>query len=107
MQMRMRRSPLLAFLLLLGGCITPWNTRLPTLGTRPPVVEGRSYQLHDPFPDPMTGPDTMNRPREYIEPRSEPRRAREGRALLGMPQTVPVAPTLPPSSWQYPDAVRQ
>lgn len=107
MHMLMRGSPLLASLLLLGGCITPWNTRLPTLHPQPPVLEGRSYQLHDPFPDTLAGPDTMARPREFAEPRAEPRRTLEGQALLGMPQGGPVAPAPVPSSWQYPDSLRQ
>lgn len=105
--MLVRRLGWFAPLLFVGGCITPWNTRLPTLAPRPPVVEGRSYHVHDPFPDTLVGPDPMIRPREFIEPRAEPRRTLEGRALLGVPQTGPALPVPPPSSWQYRDSVRQ
>lgn len=105
--MRLNQLGWLPLLVFLGGCITPWNTRLPTLHSQPPVVEGRSYQLHDPFPDAQVGPDPMIRPREFIEPRAEPRRTLEGRALLGMPQTAPATPVPPPSSWQYGDTVRE
>ena len=107
MQALMRRPLLLASILLLGGCITPWNTRLPTLHPQHPVQEGRSYQLHDPFPDEMAGPDTMTRPREFADPRAEPRRTLEGQALLGMPQGGAATPAPLPSSWQYPDSLPQ
>jgi hypothetical protein len=84
------------------GCLTPNNTRLPTLDTPPPPVEKRSYSIHDPFPDEELGPDTMTRPRGFNEPRAEPRKILESRALLGLDQ----AP-LPPNSFNYPDTVRQ
>src|SRR3712207_9149809 len=64
---------------LLAGCITPWNTRLPTFEPRPPALERRSFQVHDPFPEDDIGPETMVRPREFREPRDETRRATEGR----------------------------
>ena len=84
------------------GCLTPMNTRLPTLASPPAPVEKQSYRIHDPFPDEDLGPDTMTRPRGFNEPRAEPRRVLEGRSLLGLDQ-VPAGP----SSFDYPDAVRQ
>ena len=87
------------------GCLNPFNTRFPTVGTAPPPVEARSYTLHDPFPDEDVGPDTMTRPRGFEEPRAEPRKTLEGRALLGL-EPVPNS-TIPPSSFNYPNTVRQ
>jgi hypothetical protein len=86
----------------LSGCVNPINTRLPTFNTPPPVVEKESYRIHDPFPDEELGPDTMTRPRGFVEPRAEPRKTLESRALLGL-DAVP----LPPNSFNYPDTVRQ
>jgi hypothetical protein len=84
------------------GCINPFNTRLPTVNTPPAPVEKRSYSIHDPFPDEDLGPDTMTRPRGFNEPRAEPRKILESRALLGLDR-VPA----PPNSFNYPDTVRQ
>lgn len=84
------------------GCVNPVNTRLPTLGTPPAPVEQQSYSIHDPFPDEELGPSTMSRPRGFDEPRAEPRKTLESRALLGLDR----AP-LPPNSFNYPDTVRQ
>ena len=84
------------------GCLTPFNTRLPTIDTPPAPVEKRSYSIHDPFPDEELGPDTMTRPRGFNEPRAEPRKTLESRALLGL-DPVPA----PPNSFNYPDTVRQ
>ncbi len=84
------------------GCLTPYNTRLPTLDSPPAPVEKRSYSIHDPFPDEDLGPDTMTRPRGFNEPRAEPRKTLESQSLLGLDK----AP-LPPNSFNYPDAVRQ
>lgn len=85
-----------------SGCINPSNTRLPTLHSPPAPVEKQSYRIHDPFPDENLGPDTMTRPRGFSEPRAEPRKILESRALLGLDR-----PPLPPNSFNYPDAVRQ
>lgn len=84
------------------GCFTPFNTRLPTLNTPPAPVEKQSYSIHDPFPDEDLGPDTMSRPRGFNEPRAEPRKILESRALLGL-DAVPA----PSTSFDYPDAIRQ
>lgn len=84
------------------GCISPFNTRLPTVDTPPAPVEKQSYRIHDPFPDEELGPDTMTRPRGFNEPRAEPRKILESQSLLNLDR----AP-LPPNSFNYPDAVRQ
>ena len=93
---------------LLAGCITPWNTRMPTVEPSHPAVERRSFQVHDPFPEEDLGPDTMVRPREFREPRELPRRAVEGRSFLGMPaESAPVGPAFPPTTQNYPHSVPQ
>lgn len=85
----------------LSGCVNPFNTRLPTVATPPAPVEKQSYNIHDPFPDEDLGPDTMTRPRGFVQPRAEPRKIQEGRALLGLP------PGSSTGSFNYPDAVPQ
>jgi hypothetical protein len=89
------------------GCITPWNTRLPTLDPGIPAVERRMYEIHDPYPEQDLGPDTQTRPRYFEEPRSQPRRLLEGRMLRDLgPSGVPTTPAVPPSAAQYPDSVQ-
>ncbi|MEX0704766.1 MAG: hypothetical protein WD069_21895 [Planctomycetales bacterium] len=94
-------------LCLLGGCVHGGNTRLPRLDYRDPVVEKHSYRLHDPFPDAAAGPETMQRPREFVKQRSEPRRAAEQRTLQGLPAEAipPGAEPLPPGA-EYPQSLR-
>ncbi|MBW3539998.1 MAG: hypothetical protein KY476_07005 [Planctomycetes bacterium] len=90
-----------------GGCITPWNTRLPTFAPSDPAVERRLYQVHDPFPDQELGPETMTRPRAYEEERPQPRQIQEGRTFRDL--AVPAGPSLPPlapSSYRYPAALK-
>jgi hypothetical protein len=95
-----------AVTLALAGCVTPWNTRLPTLEPGVPAAERRSYEIHDPYPEPDLGPETQTRPRDFAEPRSQPRRLIEGRMLRDMaPGSVPAGPALPPSAVQYPQSV--
>jgi hypothetical protein len=90
-----------------AGCITPWNTRLPTLQPVIPAVERRAAEIHDPYAVPDLGPETQTRPPNFVEPRSEQRRLIEGRMLRdALPGGVPAAPALPPSAWQYPQAVQ-
>jgi hypothetical protein len=61
-------------LLGLCGCVGPWETRYLTWWQRPVAVEARSWDSHDPFPDKYAGPDTYNRPRAFMEPRSDTRK---------------------------------
>lgn len=89
------------------GCLTPANTRFPTLSVAPPGVEAAGYQNHDPFPEESAGPDTFNRPRSFVAPRDEPRNTIESQSRLGViPGGVPRS-NLGPSSSAYPDAVLQ
>ena len=105
MRFDVQRACLFGLLFASAGCMTPWNTRFPTFYRDPPEVERQSYERFDPFPDEELGPDTMTRPRSFIDQRDMPRRAAEGRMWQGAePQLGPAAP-LPPSAGEYPNAV--
>lgn len=81
---------LLPFAVVFCGCITPFNTRLPTVESAPAPFEKQSYQRHDPFADGDLGPDPGIRPRDYIAPRSTPRKAAELRIFRG--HQIPLNP---------------
>ena len=98
------RFGLFTAVLLLAGCPAPQTTRLPTLEQGHPLVEKRSMERHDPFPDRELGPDTYARPREFNDQRTQTRRALEERMLQGMQGVGPAPPQIPGA--QYPDAVR-
>ena len=107
MRSTLLRSCLLWGLLLNFGCISPLNTRLPTVESRHPELEKRSYERHDPFADRLKGPDTQTRPRGFDIQRTEPRRALEDRMLQGSPlENEPPAPRLPRTGWRYPNVVQ-
>ncbi|MBB03103.1 MAG: hypothetical protein CMJ47_10680 [Planctomyces sp.] len=59
------------------GCVTPWNTQLPTPYANHPAIETRRNEQFDPFARSDLGPDTMSRPRQYTEPRATPRHSKE------------------------------
>ena len=102
-----RKCGLVAALFLLAGCLNPQMTQMPSLGFRPTEIEKRSFAQHDPYPDDLSGPSTKNRPRAFIDQRTEERRAWEQRMLQG--QGIPhgtAAPRLPTSQYQYPNALR-
>src|SRR5579872_2451630 len=90
---------------LLAGCITPQNTRLPTLGYGDPRAERQSYTYANPLPDRESGP-AIERPRGFEFQRAEPVRSQERSAItkdiLG---TGGAAPALNPSASKYPDSV--
>ena len=100
---------LTSLLLLTSGCITPYNTQFPSFGFKHPLVEKRSYEIHDPYPDASLGPDTQSRPRGFDIERREPRRKREQNFLLqsqpepGIP--TPTPPAGGPTGWKYPHVV--
>ena len=77
--MRIRFAVLTIGCLLQWGCFNPALTRLPAFNAGHPLVEKRSYERHDPFPDRLNGPDTQVRPRDFNDQRSESRRALEER----------------------------
>lgn len=84
----------------LSGCVTPMNTRIPSIVHRPAEMERREAQIHDPYPDSKFGPDTGVRPLGFENQRSEPQRAKDRyftsmlRTQGGMPQSSapPVTP---------------
>ena len=78
--------------LLLTGCLTPFNTRMPDLFPRHPRVEKRAYEFHDPCPDSSVGPETDQRPPGFNIQRTEPRRAWELKSLQQIPPAGPVEP---------------
>lgn len=72
------------FGLVFAGCIGPRETRLLTCNMRDLNVEARSYDSHDPFADENSGPETFSRPRTFVEPRSDSRKALNMRQLAAM-----------------------
>lgn len=84
--------------LLMAGCVTAENTRMPSLAYNPDTrAERRSYDYHDPLPEGNVGP-LVERPREAMRQRSEPRRTMEHNIR-------PMSGSLPPSTARYPDVV--
>ncbi|HTI51042.1 MAG TPA: hypothetical protein VL475_08825 [Planctomycetaceae bacterium] len=84
--------------LLLAGCVSSGNTRLPTLAYGDPKAERRSYAYQDPLPEGDVGP-LVERPRGLDRQRSEPRRAME--------RANPMSGALPESEARYPNVVHQ
>ncbi len=75
MKRRMLRFVWVGSAVLLGGCITPQNTRLPTLAYGDPRAESNSYMYHDPLGYTEPGGNSSGaRPRGYDVPRTEARR---------------------------------
>ncbi len=96
-------------LLVAAGCLSPYNTRFPSLLYGSPSAERKSFEVHDPLPSVSEGPDTHVRPRGFEAPRSEARQAAESaqRRQLGVPAPEfqqPVAPEFPPTG-NYPQSV--
>ena len=75
----------LPFPVVLGGCITPANTRLPNLAVSTPPGERRSLEHYDPFADQALGPSTGTRPQSFTRGREPQRNSDEGRLLNGAP----------------------
>ncbi|MDP1797586.1 MAG: hypothetical protein Q8K78_08900 [Planctomycetaceae bacterium] len=92
--------------LFLAGCIGPQETRLLTCTPRDLNVEARSYDSHDPFADESSGPDTASRPRTFVEPRSDSRKALNMRQLQAMYPHAggPVFARGPQPLWRVPGA---
>jgi hypothetical protein len=71
------RIRLVGCALLLGGCISPRDTRLPTLRGNPDTrAERNSYGYLNPLPD-STGAIFYEQPRGFDLPRAQPRRAQD------------------------------
>src|SRR5262245_29003297 len=65
---------------LLAGCISTRDTRLPTLGYRDPRAEKASYSYLNPLPDPSVG-TWFEQPRGFEFQRAQPRRSQDARAI--------------------------
>lgn len=85
-------------LLTVAGCASQ-NTRLPSLAYGDPKAERRGYDYHDPYPEGQVGP-FVERPREAVRQRSEPRRTMEH-------AIDPITGDRPQSTAQYPNVVPQ
>jgi hypothetical protein len=71
------RIRLVGCAVLLAGCISPQNTRLPTLGyNRDTRMERGSYNYLNPLPDQSAG-TPFEQPRGFEFQRAQPRRAQE------------------------------
>jgi hypothetical protein len=95
-------------LLCLTGCLTPWNTRFPTVFTRAPEIERVEQQYHDPYPDSQLGPSTGSRPLQYHDQRPLPVRIREksdGSRMRSLNGTFIPPPVSPSPGSQYPAVV--
>ena len=91
---------------LLSGCVSAMNTRLPVAWAGPPRSESLAYQQQDPFLDPNIGPADATRPRDYARPRTEARQAAEQRLFHGLStQPESIAPTYPQGGLRRPAAV--
>jgi hypothetical protein len=61
---------------LLAGCVSSRDTRLPTLGYRDPRAERASYNYLNPLPDPTVG-TPFEQPRGFEFQRAQPRRSQD------------------------------
>lgn len=84
------------------GCLNPYETRLPTVGLPPNVVEERSLQRFDPFADPEIGPATEARPREFRENVNDLRRLPAPVGFGGVPFAPPPATPFPAGAYVPP-----
>ena len=93
--------------LLAAGCISPQDTRLPTLGYRDTRTERKSLDYLNPLPD-RSGPGYQALPRGFDYPRAEPRRAQERAAITRTIEEINSGETVPasnPSVSRYPRSV--
>lgn len=93
-----------------GGCVNPWNTRMPDVVPRSTQYEQAQAKVQDPFPDSDIGPDIGFRPLDYQQQRSEELRTKEraSAAFLRQQTGVPGGGTAPGfNGSMYPEAVRQ
>ena len=112
MNRRVATVPLLSLSLLVAimssGCLTPWNTRFPTLLPGSLEYERRESEVQDPFPDSNLGPGTSMRPPSFNQQRSDVTRARERGAAAALRQQfgAPGTPRPPELGVVYPETVR-
>jgi hypothetical protein len=68
----MKRTCWIVVGLVLAGCSA--RTRTPTLAPSHPVAERQSFELHYPYAEEDSGPQTFSQPRDYDRQRAEPTR---------------------------------
>jgi hypothetical protein len=66
-------------LLLSSGCAG--EGRYLSLMPRPVATERKASEIHDPYPERFVAPDTFNRPRAFINPRTEERQSYDLRSI--------------------------
>lgn len=96
--------------LAMGGCVNPFNTRLPDCAPRSTQYEQAQAKVQDPFPDSDLGPEVGFRPLDFRDQRSEQLRAKEraSAAFLRQQYGVPGGGAIPgPNGSLYPEAVPQ
>lgn len=91
----------------LSGCLTPWNTRLPTRHFESAQMQRRESQQQDPFPDDTRGPTVGARPPGFEVPRDDSLRTKNGyfSTILKQQYGPPPGTQVGPGA-QYPEAVR-
>lgn len=93
---------------LVGGCVTPMTTRLPTFATGSPKAERKMFERDDPFPSATNGPETYARPRGFTDQRTEIRSMRENSRFRGFNRDGASAePGIPSAKLEYPNTVRE
>jgi hypothetical protein len=93
----------LGLAVLLGGCLSPQYTRLPSLTYGSPEMERRSLSVHNPLPERESG-RAIEAPRGFELERSEPRRTTE-RFVAPTGYAPDGSPGLSPSASRYPQSV--
>ena len=76
MNTTLRRIRLFVCASLLVGCISPQNTRFPTLRPSNVAAERQSYVYHNPLPDNEVG-QAIDLPRGFDKQRAEPTRVQQ------------------------------
>jgi hypothetical protein len=99
----MKRIGVAGCAVLLAGCISPQNTRFPTLGWNPnSQAERQSYTYHNPLPDPNLAKE-IERPRGFENQRAEPQLSKERRAITD--DIVGGGASSNPSASRYPASI--
>lgn len=92
------------------GCVTPQNTRFPTLGFNDPEISRREIEQFDPLPQEDIGPGTQARQRDSATTRTYTRRNQENSLRANTPLVPGIDPFPEQSSAApaptYPEAVR-
>ncbi|ODA28603.1 hypothetical protein [Planctopirus hydrillae] len=92
---------------LFSGCAG--EGRYLTLMPRPVATERKASEIHDPYPEKYVAPDTFNRPRAFIAPRTDERQSFDLRSIQAtVGQARPGSPFAEqPVPYQKPEATPQ